>query len=73
MYFGAPDCHHDGAHDVGHDVSQDCLHAYDQNTTFIQSVARGLIEHNAQPRNGVIAITANVVFRHITSRQESPE
>ena len=65
VYFGAPDCNRD--------VSQDCLRAYDRNTLFIQGVARRLIEHNAQPHRGVIAITANDVFRHLTTRRESPE
>ena len=55
-----------GAGDDGADAGEDCLRAYDKSAANIQGVVRRLIADGLQPRNGVIVITADRVFRHLT-------
>lgn len=55
-----------GAKNGDADAGQDCLLAYDKSAVFIHGVVRRLIADDVQPRSGVIVITTDVVFRHLT-------
>ena len=57
-----------GAKNGDADAGQDCLLAYDKSAVFIHGIVRRLIADNVQPRSGVVVITTDVVFRHLTHR-----